>query len=110
MPTAWRLLTGSPVLPEGMCVAKLAQGPADLEHRRVGRQDVERLARRCGFEGCLYCSLAVWDDGAEREVGVFEADRHVLGPRAAHHKGLQAVCVAFCAGVGEHLEVHVPEP
>src|SRR5918994_2903381 len=99
----------SPVLPERMRVPHLAQRLAYLQHRRVRRQHVERFAWRGRFERFFYGLLAVGDYGAHGEGGVLEAHGHVLGPYAADGEG-GGVCFSFGAGVGEHLEIHVPEP
>src|SRR5215207_10629290 len=66
-----------------MRVAHVAQGLADLQHCRVRRQHVERLAWRGRGEGGRYGLLAGRDYGAYRELGVLEAHGHVFGPDAA---------------------------
>src|SRR5215211_785030 len=96
-------------LPERMRVAHLAHGVPDLQHGRVRRQHVERLTGRGRLERGLYGLLAVGDDGANGELRVLESHRHVVGPDAAYGErgGLRP---ALLPRVGEHLEVHVPEP
>src|SRR5215211_5675772 len=97
------------IFPERMRVAHLAQGLPDLQHGRVGRQYVERLARRGRGEGRFYGLLAIGNDGAYGELRVLEAHGHVVGPDAAYgERG--GICLAYFPRVGEHLEVHVPEP
>src|SRR5215213_6025008 len=92
-----------------MRIAHVAQGQADLQHCRVRRQHVERLAWRGRGEGGLYGLLAVRDYGAYRELGVLEAHGHVFGPDAADgERG--GIRYALLPRVGKHLEVHIPEP
>src|SRR5215212_2905551 len=105
-----RCWLASSIFPERMRVAELAQGLADLEHRGVGGQDVERLAWRGRFEGLHYGLLEVGDDGSHGEVCVLEANGHVLGAEAGDHERGGALGPALNAGFCEHLEVHVPEP
>src|SRR5919112_4026059 len=96
-------------LPERVRVAHLAQGVPDLEHGRVGRQHVERLAWRGRLERRFYGLLAVGDDGTHGQLRVLEAHGHVVGPDAADgERG--GIRLALLPRVGEHLEVHVPEP
>src|SRR5215210_83199 len=97
------------ILPERMRVAHLAQGVPDLQHGRVRRQHVERLAWRGRGEGRLYGFLAVGDYGAYGELGVREAPGHVCGPDAADGERCGAR-PSLLPRVGEHLEVHIPEP
>src|SRR5215211_5867076 len=92
-----------------MRVAHVAQGLADLQHCRVRRQHVERLAWRGRGEGGLYGLLAGRDYRAYRELGVFEAHGHVFGPNAADGERGGIRFVLF-PRIGEHLEVHIPEP
>src|SRR5215211_9529004 len=97
------------VFPERMRVAHLAEGLPDLEHGRVGGKHVERLAWWGRLERRSYGLLAVGDDGANGKLRVLEAHGHVVGPDAADgERG--GICFALFPGVGEHLEVHVPEP
>src|SRR5215211_9393308 len=97
------------IFPKRMRVAHLAQGLPDLQHCRVRRQHVECLAWRGRRECILYGLLAVGDDGAYRELGVLEAHGHVFGPDAADgERG--GIRFALLSRVGEHLEVHIPEP
>src|SRR3712207_5397645 len=93
-----------------MRVAELAQGLADLEHRGVGRQDVEGLAWRCSFQGLHYRLPEVGDYRANGEVRVLEAHGHVLGSGAGDHEGRGALGAGLDSSLGGHLEVHVPEP
>src|SRR5215218_5876778 len=98
-----------PIFPKRMRVAHLAQGLPDLQHCRVRRQHVECLAWRGRRECRLYGLLAVGDDGAYRELGVLKAHGHIFGPDAADgERG--GIRFALLPRVGEHLEVHVPEP
>src|SRR5215204_2262286 len=97
------------ILPERMRVAHLAKSLPDLEHGRVGWQHVERLAGRSRLECRFYRLLAVGDDGANGKLRVLEAYGHILGPDAGDgERG--GICLALLSRVGEHLEVHVPEP
>src|ERR687898_2531824 len=81
----------------------------DLQHCRVRRQHVERLAWGGRPERRLYGLLAVGYDGAYGKLRVLEAHGHIVGPDAADgERG--GVGLALLPRVGEHLEVHVPEP
>src|SRR5215218_5110251 len=97
------------IFPERMRVAHLTQGLPDLQHCRVRRQHVERLAWRGRRERGLYGLLAVGDDGADGKLRVLEPHGHVFGPDAADGErgGLR---LALLPRISEHLEVHVPEP
>src|SRR5215211_5701956 len=96
-------------LPERMRVTHLAQGVPDLQHGRVRGQHVERLAGWGGLERGLYGLLAVGNDAAHGELRVLEAHGHVFGSCAADgERG--GIRLALLPRVGEHLEVHVPEP
>src|SRR5215212_6800540 len=97
------------IFPKRMRVAHRAQGLPDLQHCRVRRQHVECLAWRGRGEGDLYGLLAVGDYWANRKLGVLEAHGHVIGPDAADGER-HGIRFALLPRVGEHLEVHVPEP
>src|SRR3712207_5597488 len=102
----WCMVSFTLILPEGVSVPEAARRLPELQHRRVGRQDVERLARRGGVKGGEEGIFAVGDHVAHRELGVLEACGHVLGADAAHGEPGRGVH----PGAGQHLEIHVPEP
>src|SRR5215211_1967701 len=97
------------IFPKRMRVSHLTQGMPDLQHGRVRRQDVECLAGRGRLERRLYGLLAVGDDRAYGKFCVLEPHRHFVGPDAAYGKR-GGIRPALLPRVGEHLEVHVPQP
>src|ERR671918_333031 len=99
----------SPILPERMSVAHLGQSMPDLQHGRVCGQYVERLAWGGGRQRRLYGLCAVGDDRANGKIRVLEPHGHVFGPDPADGER-SGIRFALLPRVGEHLEVHVPEP
>src|SRR4028118_315510 len=96
------------ILPKGMSVPEIAQGLSQLQHRGVGGQDVERLARRSSVEGREERLFAVGGHTVYRKPSVLEAHGHVLGPDA---RNVEPGCSpAARVSLGNHLEVHVPQP
>src|SRR5439155_3155120 len=92
------------LFPEPLHQPSLLQDLSQLQHRRVGRQHIDRLAVACRPQRGVPGAAEVAIDGHDGAgyPGMFEAQGHVVCPHAADH---QAPDVA-----GQHLEVHVPQP